>query len=237
MDARTIARSAAKWSALFAGIAAGSYATYAGVTWFRYGHQQQSSGQEVDPLLDLFMPAYDVVDRHHVHVAAPADVVLAAATEINLESSAIVRGIFKAREWILRARPDNTIRPRGLLEEIKSLGWGVLAELPGREFVMGGVTKPWEPNPIFRALPPDEFAAFAEPGYVKIAWTLRVNSAGNYDSIFRTETRAVGTDDDSRKRFRRYWSFLSPGIIAIRRVLVPNVKAEAERRWQSRLAA
>jgi len=120
---------------------------------------------------------------------------------------------------------------------MKSLGWGVLAELPGREIVAGGVTKPWEANPIFRALPPDEFAAFSEPGYVKIIWTLRASPAGNNDCIFRTETRAAATDAGARKRFRRYWSFLSPGILAIRRVLLPGVKSEAERRWRSRLAA
>ena len=28
-------------------------------------------------------------------------------------------------------------------------------------------------NVVFRSLLPDEFAAFHEPGYVKIAWTLR----------------------------------------------------------------
>ena len=183
------------------------------------------------------MPAYDVVDRHHIYVAAPADVTLTAATEMDFDRNAIIRGIFKTREWILHAKPDTAIRPRGVLEEMKSLGWGVLAELPGREFVLGGVTKPWESNPVFRALPPDEFAGFSEPGYVKIAWTLRVNPAGNNDSIFRTETRAVATDAEARRLFRRYWSLLSPGIIAIRRVIVPQVKAEAERRWRSPLAA
>jgi hypothetical protein len=120
---------------------------------------------------------------------------------------------------------------------MKSLGWGVLAELPGRELILGGVTKPWEANPVFRALPPNEFTAFDEPGYVKIAWTLRTNPARKSDCTFRTETRAVATDATARKRFRRYWSLLSPGIIAIRRVMVPQVKAEAERRWRSRLTA
>jgi hypothetical protein len=237
MNAKRIARRAAKWSAVVAGIAAGSYATYAGVTWFRYGRPQQAQGRDIDPLLDLFMPDYDVVDRHRVYVAAPADITLAAASEMDFESNAVIRGIFKTREWILRARPDSAIRHRGFMEEMKSLGWGVLAELPGREIVAGGVTKPWEANPIFRALPPDRFATFSEPGYVKIAWTLRANPVRNNDSIFRTETRAVATDLAARKRFRRYWSFLSPGIIAIRRVIVPQVKAEAERRWRSPLVA
>jgi hypothetical protein len=45
----------------------------------------------------------------------------------------------------------------------------VLADVPEREVVVGAVTKPWEANVTFRALPPDQFAGFAEPGFVKIA--------------------------------------------------------------------
>jgi hypothetical protein len=226
-------RSAAKWSAVLAGIAGGAYASYVGATWFKYGHPQRGQDQEADRLLDLFMPTYDVADRHNVYVAAPAEVALSAAMEMDLESSAIVRGVFKGREWILRSKPDNVVRPRGLLARMTSLGWVVLAELPGREIVVGSVTIPWEPNPTFRAVPPDEFSAFSEPGFVKIVWTLRADSARDNESIFRTETRATATDREARKRFRRYWSFLSPGIIVIRRAMLPAVKIEAERRWRS----
>jgi hypothetical protein len=65
---------------------------------------------------------------------------------------------------------------------------------------------PWEANPVFRALPPSEFAAFNVPGFVKIAWTLRADPTGDHESVFRTETRAVATDASARARFRRYWA-------------------------------
>jgi hypothetical protein len=106
------------------------------------------------------------------------------------------------------------------------------AERPGREIVMGCATKPWEANPVFRTLRPDEFVAFDEPGYVKIVWTLRADPAGGSASVFRTETRAIATDSTARRKFRRYWSLLSPGIILIRSALLPAVRAEAERRWE-----
>jgi len=231
MNAKQLVRVAAKWPTLFVGILSGAYAAYVGVTWFRYGRPRREQGQEADAFLDLFMPAYDVVDRHCLHVGAPAEVTLSAATETDIESSAIVRGIFKSRKWILGGKEDVAVRPRGVLEQMKSLGWGILVEVPGREIVLGGVTAPWEANPVFRALPPDTFAKFQEPGCVKIVWTLRADPSGANESIFRTETRAVATSAEARKRFRRYWSFLSPGIIGIRRVVLPKVKAEAERRW------
>jgi hypothetical protein len=236
MNSKQIARFATKWSAVTIGLAALSYATYASTTFLRYGRPRKTKGAKADPLLDIFMPHYEVVDRHSVRVAAPADVVLAAAIELNVESRPVIRAIFKGRELILRSEPDNTIRPCGLLAEMTSLGWRVLAELPGREFIMGAVTKPWEPNPVFRGLAPDEFTNFQEPGYVKIIWTLRADAVGNAESLFRTETRAVATDAEARKKFRRYWSFLSPGIIAIRRIMLPAVKADAERRWRASVA-
>ena len=213
------------------GLVSVSYATYAGVTWCLYGSPKRPCRGSGDALLDMFMPNHEVADRHKISVAAPAEITLSAASEMHLEDCVFIRTIFRGRELVLGSKPDHRIRPKGLVEEVKSMGWGVLAELPGREIVFGAVTKPWEPNPVFRALPPDEFAAFQESGYVKIAWTLRANTDGSGRSIFRTETRAVATDVEARRKFRRYWSFLSPGIIAIRRVMLPAVKAEAERRW------
>jgi hypothetical protein len=236
MNSKQIARSAAKWSAVSVGVAAFSYALYAATTYFRYGRPRKVRGSGADPLLDLFMPNYDVVDRHSLHIGAPADVVLTAATQTDMETCALTRAIFKGRELILGSSPDNGNRPRGLLAEVQSLGWRVLAELPGREIVVGAVTKPWEANPVFVGLAPDEFMKFQKPGYVKIAWTLRADAVGNSESVFRTETRAVATDPDARRKFRRYWAFLSPGIIAIRRIMLPAVKSQAERQWEAKVA-
>ena len=95
---------------------------------------------------------------------------------------------------------------------------------------MGAVTQPWEANVVFRPLPPNDFVAFNEPDYVKIVWTLRADAIDASASIFRTETRAVATDATARAKFRRYWSFLSPGIILIRWLTLKPLKADAERR-------
>jgi hypothetical protein len=223
-------RSALRWLAAGAGLVAAAYVTYVGTAWSRYGHVPQPAESEEDSLLDQFMPEYEVVERHHVRVAAPPAITLTAAREMDLLESQIARAIFKGRELILGATPGDEARPRGLLALVQSLGWVVLADLPGREVVVGAATKPWEPNPTFRGVPAEAFAAFAEPGYVKIAWTLRADPDGASASIFRSETRAVATDPSARARFRLYWSCLSPGIILIRRLMLGPLKAEAERR-------
>src|SRR4051812_19484334 len=129
------------------GLAAGieltvaSYAAYAGITWCRYGRPRPPSGPiEIDSLLDTFMPTYEVVERHRVQIAAPAGITLSAAYEMDLQQSAIICGIFRARELVLCSQPNGTPERPGLLARAKALGWGVLAETPGREIVMGAVT-------------------------------------------------------------------------------------------------
>jgi hypothetical protein len=223
-------RATARWVAVGAGVAATLYVTYASIAWSRYGDAAPPNPDERDPLLDRFMPMYEIVERHHIRIAAPADVTFDVAGEMDLQASPVVRTVIRAREVLLGATPDERLRPRELLAETQSLGWGVLADVPRREVVVGAVTQPWEANVIFRALPPEQFAAFNEPGYVKIAWTIRADPVNASESVFRTETRAIATDANARTKFRRYWSFLSPGIIVIRWAMLDPVKKEAERR-------
>ncbi len=156
-------RQAARWTVTGLGLAAAGYATYVGVAWLGYGHATPPNGDDADELLDRFMPKYDVAERHRVRVGAPAEVTLASAGDMDIRRSAVISAIFRTRELLLGAEPEAVTRPGGLLAEMRSLGWGVLAEVPGREIVLGAVTQPWKANVVFRALSPEAFAAFAEP--------------------------------------------------------------------------
>lgn len=178
------------------------------------------------PALERLVPDYQICERHAIDVDAPVETTMAAAKALDFDRSHVVRGIVRARELLMGARHFDTPR-RPFLEAMRAIGWGVLVDEP-HAVVMGAVTQPWKPNPVFRALSPDEFAAFREPGFVKIAWTLEVEPRDG-GSCFRTETRAIGTDARARRWFRLYWSFVSPGVVLIRRAILPILKAEAER--------
>jgi hypothetical protein len=210
------------------GVAAAAYGACAGVAYYRYGRHPRVTRPR-DEVLDRFMPSYDIVERHHIWVKAPAAITLATAGEQDLMKAPLIRLIFRMRAMVLGASPDDRARPRGLLAGMRSLGWGVLADVPDREIVMGAITKPWEPNVTFHALAADQFAAFSEAGFVKIAWTLRVHPVGA-STWFCTETRALATDPTARQRFRRYWAFAWPGIAAIRWLLLRPLRRDAERR-------
>ena len=217
---------------LFA-ICATGYAIWVTAAWSRFGHPHRPSLIAADPLLDSFIPDYDVVERHHITIAAPPDVVLSTACQLDLNRHPLVRLIVAARQFFLRAEPDPTARPTGLLEYTRSIGWGDLAFVPGREVVLGAITRPWEPNVVFQPLKPDVFRTFNEPGFVKIAWTLRADTRHDGRCDFWTETRAMATDDVSRRRFRWYWARFSAGIALIRRVMLDPLKRMAETRQRA----
>jgi len=200
---------------------------YIGLNWLRYGKTDTRRGRP-DPLLDRFIPQYEVREYHETRVAAPADTAFAVACALDLQDSGLIRAIFKGPELLMGAGPEARREPQSFLAEVLALGWRVIAEEPGRELVVGAVTQPWEANVRFRGLDPEEFAGFSEPGYAKIAWTLAVESTGPDSSIFRTETRVVTTDARSRRRFRRYWSLVSPGVVLIRREMLRLIRSEAK---------
>jgi hypothetical protein len=57
-----------------------------------------------------------------------------------------------------------------------------------------------------------------------------VDPAGEERSLFRTQTRVATTDATARKRVRKYWATMSPGILLIRQQVLGLVRGDAERR-------
>ena len=210
-----------------------AYGTFAGLTWLRYGRTRPGE-QAADELLDRVLPNAEVDERHEIRVAAPPKVTLDVARALDLQKSPLVGVIFNLRTLPsrLRGQPVRASSSPGLLAETEALGWGLLAEDPDREIVMGAVTQPWKPVVKFQALPPAEFAAFQTPGYAKVAWTLAAEPLNDGGAVFQTRTRVATTDPEARRLFRRYWSLLSAGILVIRYEALRLVKAEAERKNQ-----
>lgn len=220
----------ARGLAFCAAAAALGYAGLIGWHWSRYGKVNRVAAADTGNLLDRFIPAPEVIERSHIAIDAPAAIAFAAAKEMQLLDSMLVRGLIKTREVVLGGTPDQRMHPAALIPQMQSIGWVVLAERADREIVLGAATIPWHANPVFRSIAPVEFLAFRDPGYVKIAWSLRVEPVNGARCVFHTETRVSTTDADARARFRRYWSFVAPGVELIRLALLRPLKQEAERR-------
>jgi hypothetical protein len=218
---------------ILAGLTVVVYLGYLALAWWDYGSRHGDA--PLDPLLDRYLPDWEIAEHHEIVVDAPAPLTYAAARQLNFEHSPTIRAIFRLRELVLRSsdtvytRETMYTRSPALVPRMVVLGWGILADLPGRVLVMGAVTQPWRKHPVFHALPPSEFAAFKRPGFAKIVWSIRVEPDGPRQSVASTETRVTVTDPVSRARFRWYWAFMSPGILLIRRAMLRRLKLDAER--------
>jgi hypothetical protein len=185
--------------------------------------------------IERFIPAADAGERHSVAVRAPADLVFEAACGFDLESVWLVNAIFR-----LRARLFGLHHKRaeaGWVESMTAIGWGQLSRTEGRELVMGAVTEPWVGDVKFRPLPPDTFAGFADPGLVKIAWTIEAEPLAPALTRLSTETRVAATDETARRKFKAYWRKFGIGIVLIRLFALPAIRREAERRHRAASAA
>jgi hypothetical protein len=208
-------------------LAAAGYGFYTFAQWARYGSVQQT--ETPDELLDLIMPDYEVRVRHGASVESSADVAFDSICDLDFEHlPGVANALFKTRELLLHGNHAEQPMPRGLLDQLASIGWTVVPDSSSREVVLVTVTQPWESNPVFRGLAREEFARFSEPGFAKIAVSLRTIPSGDGTCEVQSETRVKTTDPASRSRFRRYWALVSPGVALIRVALLQQVKRQAE---------
>lgn len=182
--------------------------------------------------VDHYLPEFDVRDYHARSVAADAESAFSALRNLDIRRSRVVRTLFAVRtlpERFRRGASPAPPAPRSFLEDVLRVGWRILEEAPGRELVLGAVTRPWAAVVTFRGLSPSEFAAFAEPGFTKIVWNLAVAPEGPGHSRVSIETRVLATDPASRRRFRRYWILVGLGIRWIRRASLKLLERELVR--------
>ena len=154
------------------------------------------------------------------------------ARNFDMESIPLVRWIFWLRGKLLGATPSAPARHKGIVREMSAIGWGVLADEPGGIFIAGAFCQPWRANVVFRPIPPERFAGFAEPDQVKIVWTLEAESLGPDVTRLATETRVKATDASARAKFYRYWLVFGLGVLVIRRLLLRAVRVQAEKTWR-----
>jgi hypothetical protein len=190
-------------------------------------------------LLDRYLPQYDVTETHAVVVDADTDLTWQAVRRSDLSRSAVKRVLLELRslpnrlQGVLKGRRSETARPPLTLDDMKRAGFLLLDERPGYEIVFGCIVQPWnavtdeEPAPQVEA---SRFAAFDTPGYVKVAFNIRVEPYGSGRALITTETRTAATDPISLRRFARYWLFIGPFSALIRRLMLPIAKSDAERR-------
>ena len=181
-------------------------------------------------LIDEFLPDYDVVEHHAVDVDTPIDQAYQAVKELDLARSPIVLALLFARGlphlFTGAVKPKRKLR----LDDMVDSGFVVLGEEPDRELVLGIVGKFWQLSSGVLRIEPCEFVAFDAHGFAKAAWNFVVSARPGGGSRVETETRVACTDDDARSRFSRYWWLIGPFSALIRRIMLGEIKRDAESR-------
>jgi len=159
------------------------------------------------------LPVYHHHERHSIRVSATPERALAAAREVRVEDMSGVRLLFKLRG--LRAASQGPAWGALLAQGFQTLGEDTLVL----------VGKPWTAGGNLRRV--DDFVAFGEPGYAKMAMDMRAVPDGD-GALLETETRIYLTDASARRRFRAYWLVIRPFSGLVRRSWLQAAKRRAE---------
>jgi len=160
------------------------------------------------------LPEFHHRERHSIRVAASPERSLAAAHETCLDDVPLVRLLFRLRG--LRAGSS----VGAIWDAMRAEGFQ-----PAGDDTLVLVGKPWSPGGRLRKV--DDFAAFAEPGWAKMAIDLRaVPDTGG--ARLETETRILLTDARARRRFAAYWLVVRPFSGLVRRGWLKAAKRRAE---------
>jgi hypothetical protein len=175
--------------------------------------------------LDGLIPEPQRREVDHVDVSAPADRAWSIVRYGDLTRSPIVRALFAVRTLPgrLRGRVEEPVALR--IDDIASgdrPGFRLLAESE-REVALGAIGKVWEPDiPFADVRTAEEFARFHEPGNAKVAWALRVLPRGETSSRIEVEVRVSATDEESWRKFQRYFRLIGPASRWIRHHLLAS---------------
>ena len=184
-------------------------------------------------LLDSYLAEYDVAEVHACIVNGDVKTTWEAIRNADLSSIPVVHSLLMLRSLPGRLRAINSGQaapapPPFSFGDMPRVGFQVLGERPA-EIAFGFVGKPWKvgsEQPL--AIGRDDFAAFSDPGYAKVAFSIQAKPYGTHRTLITTETRTATTDAATRRRFAAYWKLIGPFSALIRRLILRQVTSHVE---------
>jgi hypothetical protein len=181
--------------------------------------------------LDRLIPSPRIREIDVVDLAAPPDRVWEHVRHGDLARSRIARVLFAARTLLTRARMEDrapvAIRLNSMKSSPERPGFQILVDDPPREVAVAAIGKVWRVDiPFVHVASADEYAAFADKGFIKVAWAIRVSPPHEVATHVECEVRVDATDDESWRKFRRYFHVIGPWSRFIRRAALRALARE-----------
>ena len=166
-------------------------------------------------LLDQFAPRPDFVETHSVDVPVSAEEAYRAVWTTDFGTSPLLRTLLFLRTLPHRLMGhDSPMRagPAITLQTAIDKGFGLLAEAPGREVVLGLVGRFWRPLRNVEPFRREYFTDQLPAGLAKVVWNFAVVGNGGPGERVRvtTETRVACADRASTLKFGLYWGLARP---------------------------
>ncbi len=183
-----------------------------------------------EPLLDHYLPKYDVSEHHAIYVDTAPERAFEAVLRAPLGSSFIVRTLLKLRALaFLLSRKSCAAVENETATILDTIGHGffLVDKQPGREIVLGTIGAFWKLKGGKRSAATSEQLMLPPPGTAAAIWNFRVAQHGPGADV-HTETRVLCGDAAARRKFLRYWAVVGPFSALIRRQMLATIKDEAE---------
>ncbi len=152
-------------------------------------------------VLDGIIPAPRLRETKSVDLAVTPEQAWPAIRHGNLADWPAINALFAIRglRGRLVRRENETghagIRVDDLVSTPGQPGFQLLAESPPDEFAVGAIGKVWRLDiPFAHVAGAEAFAAFDKPGFIKVAWSIRLAPLGDHQTRVTFELRVSTTD-------------------------------------------
>ena len=183
-------------------------------------------------LIDSFAPRPDAVETHSIVINAPRQTVYRALWTADLGNSLIIKSLLA-----LRSIPGYIAHPCAMphnrkitLQTLVNSGFGLLAEKPGEEIVLGITGRFWRPAVNVSPFNRTDFDRPVRAGFARGVWNFSVSEQFPGQSTLTTETRVTCGDPSSRLKFLVYWLVVRPYSGLIRLIMLKSVRKIVEAR-------
>lgn len=177
--------------------------------------------------LDEIMPEYQFYERHSARIHAEHDRVMQAVRESTFGDMKSLNTLLKVRAAASRTAQHNSVfsSDKRILDSFVASGYASGGS--DHEIVVCGGANMRAPS-VLKVRTLQEWAAYREPGAVKMAFDFSVKDTGDGWSTITAETRVLALDDATRRGMGRYWRLIVPGSGLLRRQWLDGIKRRAE---------
>jgi hypothetical protein len=182
-------------------------------------------------LIDDFAPNPDASETHSIVINASREIVYRTLWTADLGGSVLIKGLLALRSLPQFIASGCRSLPRNqqvTLQTIMGSGFGMLAEKPGEEIVMGVTGRFWRPTGNLSPFNRSDFDWPVPVGLARGVWNFSVSEQSNGQTTLSTETRVICGDPASRRKFLAYWVIVRPFSGLIRLIMLRRVRKIAE---------